>query len=194
MRAGQVFEGLAHEYQSLLQRIASERPDITSQDFDFTTTRSGTLQVVSSTLSANDKMWLQQQLNADTGLVSAANRFTSLVLQSYSTDFRIPNEYGETDRATNTFTHDLHTTYNYDGLPGTIYGSIKFVSLVSQLEEKTAADAKRGITSPAGDNYYFALAGNYVQQFLQANITQYVQQSDGTWAPKQSVGIERDFY
>jgi hypothetical protein len=187
-QAGQVFEGLSQNYKMLIAKLSAERPDVMSQTFDFTTAQDGTLQVSSSTMSADDKTWLQQQLNADGGLVFAAGQFTSLVLKAYDTDYS-PTSVSDGSGSPGNASLGQHSTYNYQGLASTIYGSIKFVSLLNQLDgaAKTAS-APSPSGTVASDPQPYINAGLAVQQFLQANITDYVQLKEDTWGAFQRAG------
>jgi hypothetical protein len=171
-------------------KINSERPDIAAQKFDFETSADGSLKVVSDTMSKSDKDWLQQQLNGDKNLVSLANKFDSLLVQGYSSDYQLKSPEGEEDSGN--FQKDANTTYNYNNLASTIAGSVKFVDLMNQLQgNEKVAESQPHVTSvsytdPATG--FYGSAGYVAQQFLPANITQNVLGSDGQWEPTQRVG------
>lgn len=81
--------GLADDLQSVasalegsMRTIVEQRPDLATASFDFKS-NDGSIQVVSSTLSGNDKDWIQRTLNANGALVTAVNAFHDDAVQSY---------------------------------------------------------------------------------------------------------------
>lgn len=188
-RANATFQVLTDAYNSLMSNIKAQRPDIASQKFDFVTTQSGTLQVESDTLSASDKTWLQQKLNADATLVVSAKSFNASLVKSYSTD-----RVGTFDNGMSyilQIQQDLHTSYNYQGLGNSINGSIKFVSLMNDISNYWTAQDSEPQVEPGNTTVVdpSSMATNLAQNYLQANIKQYVQGTDGSWQPVERKGF-----
>jgi hypothetical protein len=65
-----------------MQSVIDQRPDLANAKFDFQTDN-GHLKVVSSAMSAKDKAWLEDQLNANKALVSAAQSFHEHAVEGY---------------------------------------------------------------------------------------------------------------
>jgi hypothetical protein len=65
-----------------MQSVIDQRPDLANVKFDFQTDN-GHLKVVSSAMSAKDKAWLEDQLNANKALVSAAQSFHEHAVEGY---------------------------------------------------------------------------------------------------------------
>lgn len=68
--------------QSTMQQVLQQRPALASATFDFQSYH-GTLKVVSDSLSAQDKAWLQQQLNGNAALVNAVGAFHQEAMTGY---------------------------------------------------------------------------------------------------------------
>jgi hypothetical protein len=65
-----------------MQSVIDQRPDLANAKFDFKTDN-GHLKVVSSTMSAKDKAWLEDQLNSNKALVSATKSFHAHAVEGY---------------------------------------------------------------------------------------------------------------
>jgi alpha-beta hydrolase superfamily lysophospholipase len=65
-----------------MQSVVNQRPDLADAKFDFQTDN-GHLKVVSSTMSAKDRAWLEDQLNANHALVSATQSFHEHAVEGY---------------------------------------------------------------------------------------------------------------
>lgn len=66
-----------------MQKIIEDRPDLATANFDFQSDN-GSIKVVSSSLNAHDKAWLEQTLNANKGLVAAVQTFHKDATASYA--------------------------------------------------------------------------------------------------------------
>jgi hypothetical protein len=69
-------KALADTITDVFQSIMAARPDLADAQFDFVSSQGG-IKVVSSTMSRADKQWLEDQLNANQGLVDAVNGFNT---------------------------------------------------------------------------------------------------------------------
>jgi hypothetical protein len=69
-------QALADTVTEAFQSIMAARPDLANAQFDFVSDQGG-IKVVSSTMSRADKQWLEDQLNANQGLVDAVNGFNT---------------------------------------------------------------------------------------------------------------------
>ena len=65
-----------------MHSVIDQRLDLANAKFDFQTDN-GHLKVVSSTMSAEDKAWLEDQLNANKALVSATQSFHEHAVEGY---------------------------------------------------------------------------------------------------------------
>jgi hypothetical protein len=77
-------KNIANTLVPTMQSIASERPDLANAHFDFQS-NNGSIQVVSSSLSASDKAWIQGQLNSNSSLVQAVQSFHNDAVAGYAT-------------------------------------------------------------------------------------------------------------
>lgn len=66
-----------------MQKIIEDRPDLATAQFDFQSDN-GSIKVVSNSLNDHDKAWLQQTLNANSGLVAAVKTFHDDATKSYA--------------------------------------------------------------------------------------------------------------
>jgi hypothetical protein len=170
-RLNATFDTLATRYAAAKDNALALRPDIGDLDFDFISTDDG-LQVVSDSMNRQDREWLQQQLNADPALVSAAHDFNALVVKRYDTDQDRVDTSGQVYTHTS-FHKGLHTSYDYRGLADTVDRSVKFVALMhdAQAEAKTMNAQYADATGYKPQDY--AKAADLVQRYLEANITEY---------------------
>lgn len=65
-----------------MQKVIQDRPDLAMASFDFQSDN-GAIKVVSSSLKASDKAWLEQTLNANQALVTAVQSFHDDATESY---------------------------------------------------------------------------------------------------------------
>lgn len=188
-KANTTFQSLTDNYNALMSKIATERLDIASQKFDFVTTASGTLQVTSDTLSSTDKAWLQKILNSDSALVADAKSFNASLVNAYSND--VHGTLLDGQAYVTQFQQNLHTSYNYQGLGNSINGSVKFVSLMNDVANYWATQEAVPQLDPGtlvvADP--FSVVANLAQNYLQANIKQYVQSADGSYQAVERKGI-----
>ena len=77
-------KNIANALTPTMQSIASERPDLANAHFDFQSSN-GSIQVVSTSLSASDKAWIQGKLNSNSSLVQAVQSFHNDAVAGYST-------------------------------------------------------------------------------------------------------------
>jgi hypothetical protein len=77
-------KNIANSLTPTMQSIASERPDLANAHFDFQS-NNGAIQVVSSSLSASDKAWIQGKLNGNSSLVQAVQSFHDDAVAGYAT-------------------------------------------------------------------------------------------------------------
>jgi hypothetical protein len=71
---GQHTQDIANALQTTMQAIIDQRPDLANAKFDFVS-KNGSLEVVSTDLSPQDKGWLTSLLNANTSLVNSVKAF-----------------------------------------------------------------------------------------------------------------------
>jgi hypothetical protein len=83
LRMGHDASRMASALVSTMQSIVLERPELATASFDFNLDH-GTLRVTSSELDPDDKAWLEEALNANSGLVDAARRFHDDAVEGYS--------------------------------------------------------------------------------------------------------------
>lgn len=76
-------ENIANALMPTMKSIVSERPDLANAHFDFQSSN-GLIQVVSNTLSASDKNWLQGKLNANSSLVQGVKSFHDAAVSGYA--------------------------------------------------------------------------------------------------------------
>nr|WKF61402.1 hypothetical protein HUO10_005933 [Paraburkholderia busanensis] len=67
-----------------MQSIVAQRPDLANAQFDFQSSN-GSIQVISSTLSASDKSWIQAKLNGNSALVQSVQSFHDDAVAGYAT-------------------------------------------------------------------------------------------------------------
>jgi len=83
LRMGRDASRMASALVSTMQSVVLDRPDLAAASFDFKLDH-GALKVTSSELASDDKAWLEEALNANTGLVDAARRFHDDAVEGYS--------------------------------------------------------------------------------------------------------------
>jgi hypothetical protein len=69
---------------SSMQALISQRPDLANAQFDFQSAGDGSIKVTSNSLSDNDKTYLQNLLNGNSGLVQAVQSFHDDAVARYS--------------------------------------------------------------------------------------------------------------
>ncbi|MDR3479760.1 MAG: hypothetical protein P4L91_03510 [Burkholderiaceae bacterium] len=72
------------DWNGVKSAIAAQRPDLLSQNWDFVTDN-GTVQVVSSTLTAEQKSWLTGMLNQSSNLVADTQTVNNTLVNFYKT-------------------------------------------------------------------------------------------------------------
>jgi hypothetical protein len=77
-------QNIANALTPTMESIVSERPDLANAHFDFQSS-SGSIQVVSQTLSTSDKNWIQGKLNGNSSLVQAIKSFHDDAVAGYAT-------------------------------------------------------------------------------------------------------------
>jgi hypothetical protein len=83
LKMGQDASRVAASLVSTMQSIVQERPDLASASFDFKSNQ-GSLEVVSPDLSAADREWLQDKLNANADLLDAVAQFHDDAVAGYT--------------------------------------------------------------------------------------------------------------
>jgi hypothetical protein len=74
---------IANALKPTMQAIVSARPDLANAKFDFQSSN-GAILVVSSSLNASDKAWIQGQLNSNLSLVHAVQSFHNDAMAGYA--------------------------------------------------------------------------------------------------------------
>ena len=82
MLMGTDAKNIAYALAPTMLSIMLERPDLATTHFDFQGSN-GSIQVVSNSLSASDKAWIQGQLNSNGTLVQAVNSFHDHAVAGY---------------------------------------------------------------------------------------------------------------
>ena len=83
MTLGEDAQNVANALVTTMQAVLKEPPDLANAHFDFKSSN-GSIQVVSNSLSANDKNWLQGKLNSNTSLVQAVKAFHDDAVTGYA--------------------------------------------------------------------------------------------------------------
>ncbi|WP_206244127.1 hypothetical protein [Novosphingobium terrae] len=111
---GQDTQSLAEYTAAAFQVIMAKRPDLAHVKFDFVSDQ-GSVKVVSDALSEKDRQWLEDQLNANSGLVDAMN--------SYNTDLGKVQALAAKANSENSTAAPLPPTRAIDG-------SVRFLALL----------------------------------------------------------------
>jgi hypothetical protein len=93
-----------------MQAVLSERPDLANAHFDFQSSN-GSIQVVSKSLNADDKSWLQEKPNSNAGLVQAVKAFHDDAVAGYAS-------WADADGSPLTQAQSDDVSKNADGLVG----------------------------------------------------------------------------
>lgn len=167
-----------------MQQVIQDRPDLAMASFDFQSD-DGAIKVVSSSLNANDKAWLEQTLNANQSLVKAVQSFHDDATDSYalwSDAGGQPLSASDADQASRL----ADTSYNFmslfrkasqamaktmdpnasyttsNGAPidfhHTVNSPLSF--LVFQKSNQAITDGTNTYTSSTGRTYYGMIKGN----------------------------------
>ena len=110
-------QNIVRALQKSLQTIILQRPDLAQSTFDFVS-RKGSLQVVSTELSAKDKSWLTTQLNTNAALLHSVQAFNEDATTLYN--FAAGETATEVARSAGTVSDQVD-------------GAIKFLSFLGSL-------------------------------------------------------------
>jgi len=83
LKMGSDARDIANALVSTMQSVLSQRPDLANAHFDFQSSN-GSIQVVSKSLSADDKSWVQGKLNSNAELVQAVRTFHDDAVAGYA--------------------------------------------------------------------------------------------------------------
>jgi len=83
LKMGSDARDIANALVSTMQSVLSQRPDLANAHFDFQSSN-GSIQVVSKSLSSDDKSWVQGKLNSNADLVQAVSTFHDDAVVGYA--------------------------------------------------------------------------------------------------------------
>lgn len=181
------FERLARPLVLTLTRMKQERPDVMAQPFDLVN-HGGRLSVVDTELGDEDRAWIEEAVNEDGTLGLLAEQFNRQVVRSYDTDHGRRDASGALVERTG-FTDDSGQRIDYAGLSESIDDSVKLLSLLHDVETSNLRDGM------SEDNRY-RLGGVLVQNYIEGELTQYVNGPDGVsaWRSTRGLLLRWDFW
>lgn len=136
-------QNIADTLAPTMTSIISERPDLANAHFDFQS-NDGSIQVVSTTLSANDKNWIQGKLNDNSSLVQAVKSFHDDAVAGYAT-------WSEADGSPLTQAQSDAVSKKADGL-------VSFLNLFQNLGSNAARSQMKDGTYKTSDGASMNLA------------------------------------
>jgi len=167
---GEAFERLARPLALVLEGMRRVRPDVMARPFDLVS-HGSRLSVVDTRLEAEDRMWIEQVLNADGVLGRLAQGFNEQVVRSYDTDHGIRDAKGALVRR-QSFDEGRVGSIDYAGLSDSVDDSVKLMSLLRDVET-TSLSAWRSKEHP------YQMGGWLVQRYIEGEITEYARGPDG---------------
>ncbi|MET0504448.1 MAG: hypothetical protein ABWZ85_03915 [Luteibacter sp.] len=146
------------------------RPSLMEQPFDVVYD-DGRLKAVDTSMTTEDRTWLEEELNRDGHIARLADAFNRQVARTYDEDHGIWDLDGNF-HGNRPLYAGLNGSISYNGLNRTVDGSMKLMSLYNDV-----MNAELPWTLP--ENFRHRVTTEFVQNYIQGEISTYVRLPDG---------------